>query len=159
MKYGIQKFEFHLVGHNLLVRLDNLSFPKILDYRNKTLLDKQFLRLKNWFTMYDFTVQYIKGDKNLIPNLISRPPPKLIPSSSSILVTSLLCLEDMCLGFAGYLWKWDFFFGKHVQCLSSLHLISRYGFLHALLKGALSFMRSLKNSFCSQSFSRQPIAN
>ena len=46
VKYGIQKFEFHLVGHNFLVILDNSSFPKILDYRNKTLLDKQLLRLK-----------------------------------------------------------------------------------------------------------------
>ena len=56
VKYGIKKFEFHLVGHNFLVILDNSSFPKILDYRNKTLPDKQLLRLKNWFTRYDFTV-------------------------------------------------------------------------------------------------------
>ena len=92
MKYGIQKFEFHLVGHNFLVRLDNSSFPKILDYRNKSLPDKQLLRLKNWFTKYDFTVQHIKGDKNLIPDLLSRPHPKSNSSSSSILVTSLLTI-------------------------------------------------------------------
>ena len=91
VKYRIQIFEFHLVGHNFLVRLDNSSFPKILDYKNKTLLDKQLLHLKNWFTRYDFIVQHIKGDKNLIPDLLSRPP-KSTSSSSCILVTSLLTI-------------------------------------------------------------------
>ena len=43
VKYGIQKFEFHLIGHNFLVRLDNSSFPKILDLKNKTLPDKHLL--------------------------------------------------------------------------------------------------------------------
>ena len=40
IKYGIQKFEFHLIGHNFLVRLDNSFFPKILNFKNKTLPDK-----------------------------------------------------------------------------------------------------------------------
>ena len=46
VKYGIQKFEFHLIGHNFLVRLDNSYFPKIIDFKNKTLPDKHLLRLK-----------------------------------------------------------------------------------------------------------------
>ena len=46
VKYGIQKFEFHLIGHNVLVRLDNSSFSKILDLKNNTLPDKHLLRLK-----------------------------------------------------------------------------------------------------------------
>ncbi|KAH9671228.1 hypothetical protein KPL70_017281 [Citrus sinensis] len=62
VKYGIQKFEFHLIGHNFLVRLDNSSFPKIIEFKNKVLPNKHLLRLKTWFSKYDFTVQHIKGD-------------------------------------------------------------------------------------------------
>lgn len=74
-----------MIGHNFLVKLDNLCFPKILNFKNKSLPDKQLLRLKNWFIRYDFTVQYIKGDKNLIPDLFTRPPSNIIlitPTSS-----------------------------------------------------------------------------
>ena len=74
IKYGIQKFENHLIGHYFLVRLDNSSFPRILDLKNKTLPDKHFFHLKTWFSKYDFSVQHIKGDQNLIPDLLSRPP-------------------------------------------------------------------------------------
>lgn len=62
VKYGIQKFEFHLIGHNFLVRLDNSSFSKILEFKNKVLPNKYLLCLKTWFSKYDFTVQHIKGD-------------------------------------------------------------------------------------------------
>ena len=66
VKYGIKKFEFHLISHNFLIRMDNSSFPKILDFKNKLLPDKQLLSLKAWFAKYDFTVEHIKGDKSLI---------------------------------------------------------------------------------------------
>ena len=78
VNYGIQKFEFHLIGHNFLVILDNSSFQKILEFKNKVLPNKHLLRLKTWFLKYDFIVQHIKGDQNLIPDLLSRP------SSSSL---------------------------------------------------------------------------
>ena len=84
VKYGIQKFEFHLIGHNFLVKLDNSSFPKILDLKNKTLPDKHLLRLKTWFSKYDFSVQHIKGDQNLIPDLLSRP----LSSASLTIISS-----------------------------------------------------------------------
>ena len=73
VKYGIQKFEFHLIVYNFLIILANSSFPKILDFKDKTLPDKHLLRLKIWFSKYDFSVQHIKGDQNLIPDLLSRP--------------------------------------------------------------------------------------
>ena len=73
VKYGIKKFEFHLISHNFLIRMDNSSFPKIFDFKNKLLPDKQLLNLKTWFAKYDFTVQHIKGDKNLIPDFLTRP--------------------------------------------------------------------------------------
>ncbi|WVY95102.1 hypothetical protein V8G54_034190 [Vigna mungo] len=49
VKNGIKKFDFHL-------------------------RDPQILRLKDWFSRYDFTVKHIKGNKNLIPDFLSRPP-------------------------------------------------------------------------------------
>ncbi|KAH9801792.1 hypothetical protein KPL71_001158 [Citrus sinensis] len=60
VKYGIKKFEFHLVSHNFLIRMDNSSFPKIFDFKNKLLPDKQLLNLKTWFAKYDYTIQHIK---------------------------------------------------------------------------------------------------
>ena len=62
IKYGIQKFKFHLIGHNFLIRLDNSSFPKILKFKNKILPNKHLLRLKTW-----------KGDQNLILDILFRP--------------------------------------------------------------------------------------
>ena len=53
--------------------MDNSSFLKILDFKNKLLADKQLLSLKAWFAKYDFTVQHIKGDKNPIPDFLTRP--------------------------------------------------------------------------------------
>ena len=35
--------------------------------------DPQILRLKDWFSSYDFSVKHIKGNHNLIPDFLSRP--------------------------------------------------------------------------------------
>ena len=74
VKHDINKFEFHLIGH----RLDS-AFPNILNFKQKVVPEKTFLRLKEWFSIYDYHVQHIKGDHNLIPDLLSRPP-KTTPS-------------------------------------------------------------------------------
>ena len=98
IKYGIQKFEFHLIGHNFLVRLDNSSFPKIHEFKNKVLSNKHLLLLKTWFSKYDFTVQHIKGDQNLIPDLLSRPSsPSLKISFSSVPVIFAPTLPNTAL--------------------------------------------------------------
>ena len=81
IKYGIKKFEFHLIVHNFLVWLDSSSFPKILKFKNKVLPTNHLLRLKTWFLKYDFTVQHIKGDQNFIPDLLSRPSSSSLKSS------------------------------------------------------------------------------
>ena len=73
MKYGIKKFEFHLVGHHFKVIMDYSSFPKMLEFKRKTLPHQQLLRWKEWFNNYDFEVEHIKGEDNLIPDLLSRP--------------------------------------------------------------------------------------
>ena len=35
VKNGIQKFDFHLRTKNFIVEMDNSSFPKVLEFRNK----------------------------------------------------------------------------------------------------------------------------
>ena len=73
VKMGIQKFDFHLRGYQFEVQMDNSSFPKILEFKNKMPPDPQTLRLKDWFSRYDFSVKHIKGTQNVIPDLLSRP--------------------------------------------------------------------------------------
>ncbi|KAH9769360.1 hypothetical protein KPL71_011968 [Citrus sinensis] len=92
VKYGIKKFESRLISHNFLIKMDNSSFPKILDFKNKLLPDKQLLSLKAWFAKYDFTVQHIKGVKNLIPDFLTRPSinkPTLIISIHAIPIIAM----------------------------------------------------------------------
>ncbi|KAK9174651.1 hypothetical protein WN944_029688 [Citrus x changshan-huyou] len=92
VKYGIKKFEFHLINHKFLINMDNSTFPRIFDLKNKLLPDKQLLSLKNWFAKYDFTVQHIKGKQNLIPDFFTRLPinkPSLISSIHTILVIAM----------------------------------------------------------------------
>jgi len=73
VKNGIKKFDFHLRGHHFEVHMDNSSFPKILEFKNKMPPDPQILRLKDWFSRYDFSFKHIKGKTNLIPDFLSRP--------------------------------------------------------------------------------------
>jgi len=60
----IKKFDFHLRRHQFQVCMDNLSFPKILEFKNKIPPYPQILRLKDWFFRYDFSVKHIKGKNN-----------------------------------------------------------------------------------------------
>ncbi|KAH9801875.1 hypothetical protein KPL71_001187 [Citrus sinensis] len=92
VKYGIKKFEFHLISHKFLINMDNSSFPRIFDFKNKLLPDKQLLSLKTWFSKYDFTVQHIKSNQNLIPDFLTRPAinkPALISSIQTIPVIAM----------------------------------------------------------------------
>ncbi|KAK0604793.1 hypothetical protein LWI29_019526 [Acer saccharum] len=73
-KYGIQKLDFYLRTRNFIVEMDNSSFPKILDFRNKIPPNPLLLRLKDWFARYDFTVRHVKGHHNIIADMLSRPP-------------------------------------------------------------------------------------
>ncbi|KAK0604186.1 hypothetical protein LWI29_012913 [Acer saccharum] len=74
VKYRIQKLDFHLRTRNFIVEMDNSSFPKILDFRNKIPHNSLLLRLKDWFARYDFTVRHVKGHHNIIADMFSRPP-------------------------------------------------------------------------------------
>ncbi|KAH9649345.1 transposon Tf2-7 polyprotein [Citrus sinensis] len=72
VKNGIKKFEYHLIGHHFLIRMDSSAFPNILNFKGKTVPEKMLLRLKDWFSKYDFSVKHIKGSQNLIPDMLSR---------------------------------------------------------------------------------------
>ncbi|KAK0585855.1 hypothetical protein LWI29_035139 [Acer saccharum] len=74
VKYEIQKLDFHLRTRNFIVEMDNSSFPKILDFRNKIPPNLLLLRLKDWFVRYDFTVRNVKGHHNIIADMLSRTP-------------------------------------------------------------------------------------
>ena len=72
--------------------MDKSSFPKILDFKNKLLPDKQLFSLKTWFAKYHFTVQHIKGDKNMISDFLTRPSinkPTFITSIHTIPVIAM----------------------------------------------------------------------
>jgi len=45
----------------------------MLELKNKIPPSPQILRLKEWFSRYNFTVRHIKGNKNVIPDFLSRP--------------------------------------------------------------------------------------
>ncbi|KAH9716892.1 hypothetical protein KPL71_021626 [Citrus sinensis] len=72
VKNGIKKFEYHLIGHHFLIRMDSSAFPNILNFKGKTIPEKMLLRLEDWFSKYDFSVKHIKGSQNLIPDMLSR---------------------------------------------------------------------------------------
>ncbi|KAH9671289.1 hypothetical protein KPL70_017313 [Citrus sinensis] len=72
VKNGIKKFEYHLIGHHFLIRMDSSAFPNILNFKGKIVPEKMLLRLKDWFFKYDFSVKHIKGSQNLIPDMLSR---------------------------------------------------------------------------------------
>ncbi|KAH9697730.1 hypothetical protein KPL71_023729 [Citrus sinensis] len=72
VKNGIKKFEYHLIGHHFLIRMDSSAFPNIFHFKGKTVPEKLLLRLKDWFSKYDFSVKHIKGSQNLIPDMLSR---------------------------------------------------------------------------------------
>ena len=82
VKRGIERFEFHLVGHHFIVEMDMSCFPRMLDFKQKTIPNSQRLRWQQWFANYDFEVKHIKGKDNVIADLLSRPIIKRqLPSS------------------------------------------------------------------------------
>ena len=74
VKHGIEKFQFHLLGHNFLVEMDMSSFPKMLQFKRKIFPHPQLLRWSNWFSQWSFQVKHIKGKDNLITDYLSRKP-------------------------------------------------------------------------------------
>ncbi|KAH9782950.1 hypothetical protein KPL71_009129 [Citrus sinensis] len=47
VKNGIKKFEYHLIGHHFLIRMDSSAFPNIFHSKGKIVPEKMLLRLKD----------------------------------------------------------------------------------------------------------------
>ena len=77
VKHGIEKLQFHFLGHNFLVEMDMSSFPKMLQFKRKMLPHPQLLRWSNWFSQQSFQVKHTKGKDNLITDYLSRKPPAI----------------------------------------------------------------------------------
>ena len=71
VKKGIEKFQFHLIGHHFIVQSDMKAFPQMLNFKNKTIPPPQLLRLKEWFSQFDFTVQHIPDKENTLADFLS----------------------------------------------------------------------------------------
>ncbi|KAL2506130.1 RNA-directed DNA polymerase [Abeliophyllum distichum] len=68
--------------------MDMSAFPKMLSFKQKQIPNSQLLRWAEWFANFDFEVKHIKGHDNLLPNLLSRPKPKI----SAIKPIPIICM-------------------------------------------------------------------
>ncbi|GJZ87937.1 putative zinc finger, CCHC-type containing protein [Tanacetum coccineum] len=73
VKEGIEKFQFHLIGHEFHVKTDMSSFLRMLQFKRKILPHAQLLRRSNWFLQWKFIVKHIKGTKNILADFLSHP--------------------------------------------------------------------------------------
>ncbi|KAH9734792.1 hypothetical protein KPL71_017508 [Citrus sinensis] len=69
VKHGIKKFEYHLIGHHFLIRMDSLAFPNILNFKDQ---------VYEWFTTPHLAV--IENEiqdvlHNYLCQLNHQPPP------------------------------------------------------------------------------------
>ncbi|KAL4582307.1 hypothetical protein LXL04_006854 [Taraxacum kok-saghyz] len=99
VKRGIEKFQFHLIGHEFHIEMDMASFPRMIQFKQKMLPEAQLLRWANWFSQWKFTVKHIKGTDNVLADFLSRPrayKSKAIPSPSSrpIKMVHLIEIEE-----------------------------------------------------------------
>ena len=104
VKRGIEKFQFHLIGHRFFIEMDMSSFPKTLQFKRKIMWLQiliQLLRWSNWFSQWTFDVNHIKGKDIVVADFFFRPP-KVSPfttiSLSSSTMVPCVCPLDPFLG-------------------------------------------------------------
>jgi len=69
----ISKFQDDLVNKKFLLRVDCKSAKEILQKDVKNLVSKQiFARWQAILSVFDFDIQYIKGEKNSLPDFLTR---------------------------------------------------------------------------------------
>ncbi|XP_042489805.1 uncharacterized protein LOC122069782 [Macadamia integrifolia] len=56
VRRGIEKFQFHLIGHIFLIELDMSSFPRMLEFRQRTLPNDQLLQWAQWSYLLSLSV-------------------------------------------------------------------------------------------------------
>ncbi|PZC76249.1 hypothetical protein B5X24_HaOG204855 [Helicoverpa armigera] len=67
--YGLKKFETYLRGSRVVIRTDhrNLSF-----INNWNLYSARVTRFILFIQQFDFTIEYVKGSNNVVPDILSR---------------------------------------------------------------------------------------
>lgn len=69
--YALQKFRSYLIGRHFIIRTDH----KALTFINKCHVNNEkLLRWVLWLQMFSFDIEYLKGTKNVLPDLLSRQP-------------------------------------------------------------------------------------
>lgn len=70
---GIQKFEIYLAPVKFLIRTDSMSFRYFLNAKiSKQLARGRLLAWKMWFQMYNFDVEWVPGNSNMLADALTR---------------------------------------------------------------------------------------
>ena len=65
------------------------AFPRMLEFRQKTVPHTKLLRWQEWFSKYSFTVQTIKRKDNVIADFLSRPQKQNPPLAFTVFDKSI----------------------------------------------------------------------
>ena len=69
----IQKFQSDLLNKKFLLKIDCKSAKDVLQKDVKNLASKQiFARWQAILSIFDFEIEFIKGDSNFVPNFLTR---------------------------------------------------------------------------------------
>ena len=69
----IQKFQSDLLNKKFLLRIDCKSAKDVLQKDVKNLASKQiFARWQAILSIFDFEIEFIKGDSNFVPDFLTR---------------------------------------------------------------------------------------
>ena len=70
---GIQKFEIYLAPAKFLIRTDSMNFKYFLNAKiSKQLARGRLLAWQMWFQMYEFDVEWIPGNSNVLADALTR---------------------------------------------------------------------------------------
>ena len=69
----IQKFQSDFLNKKFLLRIDYKSAKDVIQKDVKNLASKQiFARWQAILSIFDFEIEFIKGDSNFVPNFLTR---------------------------------------------------------------------------------------
>ena len=78
------KFQDDLLNQNFLLRIDCSSAKEIIEKDVKNLVAKQqFARWQALLSIFDFQIEYIKGESNSLPDYLTREFLQGLPSQGT----------------------------------------------------------------------------